>query len=253
MHTVSSVLTKDFPIALTLDIDWAPDFVIGFCADILAERGIPATFFATHPSPLLEDLKTEPLFDIGIHPNFLPGTSHGANLAEIMDTMMALVPDAQCMRTHGLYQTSNMFFAIMQGYPQILYDFSLFMPDNHALRPCPFADEGGRSILRIPYQWEDDLYFPRFAAAPNDDFIFETATYQIFDFHPIHIYLNSPHSAHYNKMKNALGKPLSQSAPGDLAPLINKEKGAQTWLNHILDCVPKERFVKACDIVEIVK
>ena len=41
---------------ITFDIDWAPDFTINYCLQILKKKNIKATFFATHRTDLLKNL-----------------------------------------------------------------------------------------------------------------------------------------------------------------------------------------------------
>ncbi len=68
--------------AITLDVDWAPDFMIDAAAQALVDREVKATWFVTHASPAVERLREHPdLFELGIHPNFLAGSSHGATPA----------------------------------------------------------------------------------------------------------------------------------------------------------------------------
>ena len=55
---------------LTFDIDWAPDFAVEHCVDICKDNNTSAIFFATHESKIIESLKNDNLFEIGIHPNF---------------------------------------------------------------------------------------------------------------------------------------------------------------------------------------
>ena len=65
-------------VVLTLDTDWAPDFVIDFVAKQLVAYQVRATWFVTHASPAVERLSQHSdLFELGIHPNFLPGSTHG--------------------------------------------------------------------------------------------------------------------------------------------------------------------------------
>ena len=45
--------------SLTLDIDWAPDWMVADAADRLAGAGVRATWFATHASPVLQDLRSD--------------------------------------------------------------------------------------------------------------------------------------------------------------------------------------------------
>jgi len=59
-------------IFLSFDIDWAIDEAVESLADMLEARGVAATFFVTHDSPVLARLASNPLFELGIHPNFDP-------------------------------------------------------------------------------------------------------------------------------------------------------------------------------------
>ena len=59
-------------IFLTLDIDWAHDEVLNDTIDLLESSGIKATWFATHDTKVLERLRVNQNFEIGIHPNFNP-------------------------------------------------------------------------------------------------------------------------------------------------------------------------------------
>ena len=59
---------------LTFDIDWAPDFLISQIIDKLNKKNIKATFFITHQSDIIKDI-AENGHTIGLHPNFLAGTS----------------------------------------------------------------------------------------------------------------------------------------------------------------------------------
>jgi len=82
-------------IAITLDVDWAPDFVIEDVAELLINSSVRATWFVTHASSAIDDLRKRPdLFELGIHPNFLPGSTQGADVDSVLNHCMSLVPDA---------------------------------------------------------------------------------------------------------------------------------------------------------------
>ena len=55
---------------ITLDIDWAPDFVLESVIEMVTKANVYATWFITHNTPLLETLAQNPKFELGIHPNF---------------------------------------------------------------------------------------------------------------------------------------------------------------------------------------
>ena len=86
-------------VFLTLDIDWACDEVLLDSIKLIEMAGIRATFFATHATPLLSRIAENPLFELGLHPNFnelLRGTPQagGMSAAEVVDSLSAIVPGA---------------------------------------------------------------------------------------------------------------------------------------------------------------
>ena len=90
---------RDGALVLSFDIDWAPDFAIDAVAQKLISRSVKATWFVTHLSPAISRLAERPdLFELGIHPNFLPGSDHGGSPAEVLAFMNTLVPNAVSVR-----------------------------------------------------------------------------------------------------------------------------------------------------------
>ncbi|TSE31339.1 hypothetical protein LCC91_03300 [Tepidimonas taiwanensis] len=67
---------------LTIDIDWVHDTVLADMIDLLDRFDVHATWFVTHDTPLLERLRDNPRYELGIHPkevlnNPVSGTSMG--------------------------------------------------------------------------------------------------------------------------------------------------------------------------------
>lgn len=186
--------------AITLDIDWAPDFVIDMVADILIEANVPATWFVTHASPAVDRLRERnDLFELGIHPNFLPNSSHGTTVPEVLAYCMDLVPDAVSMRSHALVQSSVILSYVMMETP-IQFEASLFLP--HATHLVPIVHHiGHRRLVRLPYWWEDDAEM--LCPVPEWDVATTLSSpgLKIFDFHPIHIVLNSASMTGYAELK----------------------------------------------------
>ena len=187
---------------ITLDVDWAPDVVIDSVAQILIERRAKATWFVTHASAAIERLAGHrDLFELGIHPNMLPGSTHGRTEDEVMAHMATLVPGAVTMRTHGLYQTSNFLVKAAKDYG-ILNDVSLFLPRAPHLQPHRI-NWGGAALWRIPYFWEDDseMYEDDPIWALSDGRL-QVSGLRVFDFHPIHVALNTERFARYDTLKS---------------------------------------------------
>jgi hypothetical protein len=77
----------------TFDMDWASDFMIEETIDVLLQHRIKGTYFITHDFPALAKLQAHPdLFEIGIHPNFLPGSSHGTREREVLRELKNVAP-----------------------------------------------------------------------------------------------------------------------------------------------------------------
>jgi len=186
---------------LTLDIDWAPDFIIDDIAQILIENKVKATWFVTHQSDAIERLRENyELFELGIHPNMLSGSTHGKTEDDVLAYIKNIVPDAISMRTHGLYQTSNFLVKAAKEY-DVLIDVSLFLPRAKYLQPHKLKWHGS-SLWRIPYFWEDDSemfednpIWNIFDVRMNVDGL------KVFDFHPIHIALNTESFERYDSLK----------------------------------------------------
>jgi hypothetical protein len=214
-------------VAITIDIDWAPDFVIESVARLLIEREVRATWFVTHPTPVLRLLRSHPeLFELGIHPNFLPGSSHGATPTEVIDYCLRMVPDAMSVRTHALVQSTPILQQIARD-TSVRVDVSLYLP-RVFVAPFQFDLDGG-SLTRVPYQWEDD--FEMSLREPNwdpallvDD---DAGSPLVLDFHPIHIYLNSESFANYAVLKTVRSR-LSDLTPAEVAPFVHMGTGTGT-------------------------
>lgn len=62
---------------LTFDMDWAHDVVMRDTHDLLVAAAVPSTWFVTHDSPFLDELRADPNVELGIHPtstSFLSAT-----------------------------------------------------------------------------------------------------------------------------------------------------------------------------------
>jgi hypothetical protein len=224
---------------LTLDIDWAPDWMVADAAQALARAGVRATWFATHRSPVLADLLSERLFEVGVHPNFLPGSSHGEQPAEVMRHVLEFVPGARTVRTHSLLQSerhSQMLvedFGLRTDCSQLLMDSAHVAP--HRLR---FSPEGPW-LTRVPHVFQDNMFM--FAGRPwsVDDPAFHTPGLKVFDFHPVHLALNSPSFDVYARLK-AAGKPLAAVTREDVAAVRHTGPGAATLFASLLELLRKE-------------
>jgi hypothetical protein len=232
--------------AITFDIDWAPDFMVEECMEICARAGVSASFYATHPSPILSDIASDPRFELGIHPNFLPGSSHGATHKDVLAYCLDLVPSATSMRTHGLYQSGAMFHELATHFPQIRVDASLFLPGHQNLRAVDFHFYGN-ALRRLPFCWEDDA----FAETPGTDWGRAPVVGEglsIFAFHPIHVAINTDRVMRYAKLKSAT--PINSCSPSVAAHYANSGTGVETYLRSLINKHPRSEFMQITEMAD---
>ncbi|MHB8693421.1 MAG: polysaccharide deacetylase WbmS family protein [Solirubrobacteraceae bacterium] len=190
---------------MTLDVDWAPDFAIDFVAERLVAQGVRATWFVTHRSAAIDRLvERGDLFELGIHPNFASGSSHGATAEAVLEHSLKLVPQARAMRTHSLIQSSRLLDLVLTR-TNITSDLSIFLPGAAHLGPVEYTLHG-RTLFRLPYFWEDDYEFGQSHPCwTMQEHLTEQRGLRIFNFHPIHVYLNSVQPAPYAELKRVAG------------------------------------------------
>ena len=225
----------DEPILLTFDVDWAADFMIDAIAGRLIAAGVRSTWHVTHASPAIDRLRERPdLFELGIHPNFLPGSSHGDTVDAILATCMRLVPEATTMRSHALVQSSAILARVLASTP-IRCDSSIMLPEAPHIEPVGFPHAEG-PLVRVPYFWEDDVEMmrdcPRWTLDADPDAAHEGGL-RVYDFHPVHVYLNAADMAPYHALR-ARGA-LTELAEERAQDLVQPGAGTGSLFHEIVE------------------
>lgn len=221
-------------VVLTLDVDWAPDCAIDWVAQQLVTHGVRATWFVTHLSPAVERLRERPdLFELGIHPNFLTGSTHGATTDAVLDHCLALVPAATSVRTHALVQSTPILVRILER-TAITTDVSLYLPYTPGLRPVE-SRFGHRSLLRLPYFWEDDDEMQQ----PRPDWRLATLLgvgpgLKVFDFHPVHIYMNATDMEQYRRLTAGMSR-LEDATEADVCGFVRAGDGTRSLFVELVE------------------
>jgi hypothetical protein len=233
-------------LAVTLDIDWAPDFAIDFTAGLLKAARVPATWFVTHVSPAVDRLRAHPdIFELGLHPNFLPGSTHGASPEEVLDHCQALVPEARSIRTHCLV-SSTPLLDLMITRAGLKTDVSLFAPRTPGLRPFEYYWRG-QSFWRVPFFWEDDFEMERGSPCWTlDEYLELGAGLQVFNFHPIHVCLNSADMAPYGRLKQQAPQ-LAEASEETITGFVNPGVGTRSLFCALVDHLGRAGGAKTID------
>jgi hypothetical protein len=223
--------------AITLDVDWAPDFMIDAAAQALVDRNVKSTWFLTHHSPAVARLRERPeLFELGMHPNFLEGSTHGRTPAQVVAHCAALVPGARAVRTHCLLQSTPLHDELLRG-SEVEIDCSLFLPGATHVEAVEQWSPGGR-LLRLPYVWQDNMEM--YSPDPNWDTeaVLDAPGLRIFDFHPVHVWLNSASFDPYERLKAS--KPLADVTEDDALAFRHTGPGARTAFMDLTDRLARD-------------
>lgn len=220
-------------IFLTFDIDWASDEVLDYCLKIVESAKVKATWFVTHKTPLLERILSNPLFDVGIHPNFNPllegDFCYGSNYKEVLKYYLDIVPNAKIMRSHSLGLSSRIL--IEAKNLGITHESNICIP-YVAMQNIlePFVNWDG--IVRCPYHFADDvacMYENKIRIGELLSRMKQENGYFMFGFHPIHIFLNTESLERYERARGVNGFKELQKLAGGGALL-----GARNILERIL-------------------
>jgi hypothetical protein len=224
-------------VALTFDVDWAPEFMLEDLLLLLAERGLKGTVFTTHRSEAVANVDPE-MVEVGLHPNF--NDCRGEFEAPLR-ALREIYPQAIGVRSHSLYESSH----ILQLFVKhgLLYECNTLMPWHDRLHPVTKVP----GLLSIPFYWEDDTHFilgRHFAF--REDWLREPGQ-KVFNFHPVHLFMNTRSAEHYGSYRTyltdeiELRKHIDYSIPG-----------IRTLFLELVDYLVAQRIptYRLCDIYE---
>lgn len=226
-------MSNDTIPIITIDVDWVPDFIISEIADILIRNHAKATWFITHDSEATRKLSDYPkLFEVGLHPNFMENSTQGTTPKEVMTYLKKIVPDAVSVRTHALVQ-STILLRMLASEFGIRNDVSLLLPRAPYIIPHRMYLSENSYLVRLPYFWQDDVE----ALHPTPSYSLEDKFHhipglKIYDFHPIHIVLNTHTLINYKNLKSNTDIPMCKSS--DITKFKNKLCGSGTFFEELI-------------------
>lgn len=182
----------------TMDLEWAPEWAIREVFGIAYGHGIPLVPFVTHRSEFIAKQLGRTLSDVGVHPNFLPGSTHGTNVDDVLATMARLAPGARSFRAHCFYDDTRTLRKLAERG---------FTHDSNALaflQPMLVPMRTVTSILRFPVFWEDDVHsafgLPWTLAALRP--ALDSPGLKIVNVHPLRVALNVQDEATWSRIRS---------------------------------------------------
>jgi len=222
---VGLYLSERSSFCFTTDIEWAPEWAIKTLFELADSYDIPLTPFITHDSEYLRRrfAGTSDAHLVGIHPNFLPGSTHGDSVGGVIEHTTGLWPQARSFRSHCFYDETRMNRQMAdRGFR---YDSNLCAFLQPGLVPLRTATQ----IIRFPVFWEDDVHssfgMPWTIEAIDEEL--RSPGLKIFNVHPPRVALNVPDEAFYEAHRSLYtSSDMTADAPFDGA-------GSRTFLEGL--------------------
>ncbi len=214
--------------SLTADVDWASEYAVRDLLDIAYRYGIRPTVFATHPSDVLFDAHADGAIQLGIHPNFLPGSSHGADHLSVIEHLCADFPMARSFRSHCFVDGTHITRELARRGFSVDSNLCLYLqPDL-----VPLQHESG--LVRLPVFWEDDTHWIR--SGGDWDLArylptFLTPGLKVLNVHPFMLAANIADQAHFE----AVHGHITTLGPDTIDAVRREGPGVRTFLLELLD------------------
>jgi hypothetical protein len=221
LDAVRPYIRETSPLCFTTDIEWAPDWAIRDLYELADQHGVPLVPFLTHRSDYLDRRLRDGTPDVGVHPNFLPGSTHGATVDEVIATAKALWPAAVSFRSHCFYDDTRMLRKMAEhGFR---YDSNLFAFLQPMLAPLRTV----AGTVRLAVFWEDDVHS---GAGLSWDFgglrtAFDAPGLKIVNVHPLRVALNVPDEG-FAESHRRLGSAVDVDARAE----SHRGQGTRTFL-----------------------
>lgn len=216
----------------TSDIDWAPEWAISEIFDFFDSFDVPLTPFITHDSNVIRERfgRSDMRARVGLHPNFLPGSSHGRNSSEIIDHVRSLWPDSISFRSHSFFDNTGITDTFRQrGF---LYDSNLCL----FLQPNCVPLQHNSGMLRFPVIWEDDVHFRSglpFNVRKFENYL-DLPGLKVFNVHPFHFALNTPSQDYYSSHKH-----------------LNEGNETESWRDSVFEGEGTRTFIE--DVLNLIR
>lgn len=232
---------NELPVfCFTSDIDWASEDVMHEYFEIINIMEIKPTLFVTHKSSLIEANFQSGKIERGIHPNFLPNSSHGNSFKEVIETCINFAPEAYGFRSHRVFEVTDITHLLKNNfsYKYFSHQISIFQPSV-----IPILHESG--LINFPVFFEDGthLYNKLDINIQNYFRYFTMPGLKVISFHPMNFIFNSPSLSYMRNIKDTLTREEYQNITEDtIERMKNKNFGIRNTIIDIINFVKQNNY-----------
>lgn len=238
INNIVKELMNENIICFTMDTDWASDYAIKKTIDFFIENEITLTVFSTNPSKVIREYSDMGKIDVGIHPNFLNGSSQGNTKEEIIEYCMNTVPKTEVFRCHRWYADNDIY--------NLLYSKGFRYESNLCTRfeiVKPFIHRSG--MISFPVFFEDGgfIQFGHDLDFCNTLCLYKQKGIKTVNFHPMHFMLNTPYFQYTRKIKDSVSRESWNSMDGETIEKIKYQgNGITDYMKNMVEFAQKEKL-----------
>lgn len=217
---------------ITSDIDWAGPFCVDYLIRLFQSFFITPTLFATHDCPVVRDFVKDHPNNVGVHPNFRVGSTHGSDYMSIIDHVFSLYPKAKTFRSHAFYDSTDILEEMAKR--GVKYDSNLGLQMQAGIAPLRLSVG---SIMRLPVFWSDDDHWIQTGGDWNLSHFAEAFMLpglKIINVHPFSVTANVHDGEHYLRVKK-----YAATWHGE-GNILNKGFGVRTFLIDLIRYVQSQ-------------
>ena len=233
-------------IALSFDMDWAPEYMIQNVINIINHYNVNSTFFVTNKSEKITET-FESQIEVASHLYVSPNSSQGDKLGVVLDKFRSWYPNKviEGNRFHLLNQSYRDL--VCMGRNGYSYDISALRFNTPYILPAFHKD---LHMTLLSYFWEDGICENSDIPLSLSEINIDSPGIKVFNFHPMNIYINGHNS---QARTNFLKKNIDLlNTPEEIASKFRKEGlGASNLIHELLDfCMSNN--IKVVSVKEIV-
>lgn len=181
---------------LTMDSDWAPAEVVAHALKTVRPFGAPCTLFLTQDASAPEsDGADGPPVEIGLHPFF-----DGRDPAEVLAPLLARHPQARGLRPHRLSMPPEHCASAVRAA-------GMRWVSSHTDSEARNLKRWDGDLPDAPIHWGDNTLLRHGQRPSCSGADPERPGLLVFNFHPVHIFLNTCSMEHYESARPAYHDP----------------------------------------------
>jgi len=137
----------------TSDVDWASEDVLSSFLVSIHDFNITPTLFVTNWSNIIDRYYENKFIRRGIHPNFLPNSSHGDNYDDVIKECLNFAPESIGVRSHREFGVTDTYHPLKEKY-HFKYMSNTFTVFQRNI--IPVLHESG--MIELPIFFEDGTH-----------------------------------------------------------------------------------------------